>query len=153
MKNIFLLLTFGLLLTTITSCKKEGCTDNNATNYNSDAKEDDESCTYLGDQYVSKYDVSEDCEPFVQQDYEIEILLYSADKSKISIYHLGNLEETNIIPIIADVNGNEITFSKTLSPYTLEGSGTINGNNLTLTYTLSEEGLGSIECIAECTKK
>lgn len=33
--------TLGLV-----SCKKEGCTDNTATNYNSKAKKDDGSCTY-----------------------------------------------------------------------------------------------------------
>ena len=31
---------------TLTSCKKEGCTDPNANNYNEDAKTDDGSCTY-----------------------------------------------------------------------------------------------------------
>lgn len=29
-----------------TSCKKEGCTDSAATNYDSEAKKDDQSCTY-----------------------------------------------------------------------------------------------------------
>ena len=31
------------------SCEKEGCTDENATNYSSDADIDDESCVYEGD--------------------------------------------------------------------------------------------------------
>lgn len=42
---------FGLVLVTalsmsVVSCKKEGCTDPEATNYNSKAKKDDGSCTY-----------------------------------------------------------------------------------------------------------
>jgi hypothetical protein len=42
---------FGLMLVTaltmsVVSCKKEGCTDPEATNYNSKAKKDDGSCTY-----------------------------------------------------------------------------------------------------------
>lgn len=42
-------LTMGLLfigMTTLVSCKKEGCTDVNATNYSSSAKKDNGSCNY-----------------------------------------------------------------------------------------------------------
>lgn len=44
-KNILLIVTCISTLT-ITSCKKEGCTDSNAMNYNSEAEKDDGSCTY-----------------------------------------------------------------------------------------------------------
>jgi hypothetical protein len=36
----------GGSMATLSSCKKEGCTDPNATNYNEKAKKDDGSCTY-----------------------------------------------------------------------------------------------------------
>lgn len=36
----------------ITSCKKEGCTDSLANNYNEEAKKDDGSCTYDDDSYT-----------------------------------------------------------------------------------------------------
>jgi hypothetical protein len=48
MKQIFKLLSITFLLLMISSCKKEGCTDADATNYNIDAKKDDGSCTYEG---------------------------------------------------------------------------------------------------------
>ncbi|OIQ36189.1 MAG: hypothetical protein BM555_03185 [Crocinitomix sp. MedPE-SWsnd] len=38
------ILAFSALL--MTSCKKEGCIDVNANNYNAEAEKDDESCTY-----------------------------------------------------------------------------------------------------------
>lgn len=45
MKLGLMLLTASLALTTV-SCKKEGCTDETALNYNDKAKKDDGSCTY-----------------------------------------------------------------------------------------------------------
>ncbi len=46
MKNFVYLFAFSTLFTTMISCKKKGCTDPNAANYNSKAKKDDGSCTY-----------------------------------------------------------------------------------------------------------
>jgi hypothetical protein len=47
MKKIIGLFVLGaLVLSTNTACKKKGCTDNTATNYNSAAKKDDGTCLY-----------------------------------------------------------------------------------------------------------
>ncbi|MFN5416414.1 MAG: DUF4856 domain-containing protein [Flavobacteriia bacterium] len=43
MKNIYVILALSL---TFTSCKKEGCTDETASNFNKNAKKDDGSCVY-----------------------------------------------------------------------------------------------------------
>lgn len=45
-KTIAAALLIGGTAIMATSCKKEGCTDPNATNYNTKAKKDDGSCTY-----------------------------------------------------------------------------------------------------------
>lgn len=42
------------LVTGMSSCKKEGCTDASASNYNADAKKDDGSCTYAATGYEEK---------------------------------------------------------------------------------------------------
>jgi len=41
-------LIFAISLTALSSCKKEGCIDADATNYNADAKKDDGTCSYEG---------------------------------------------------------------------------------------------------------
>lgn len=46
MKKLLFLVCVGLVATTITSCKKKGCTDNSAVNFNNKAKKDDGSCLY-----------------------------------------------------------------------------------------------------------
>ena len=47
MKKIIGLFVLGaIVLSTNTACKKKGCTDNTATNYNSAAKKDDGTCLY-----------------------------------------------------------------------------------------------------------
>ena len=45
-KQIFLLGLTALTLTSLNSCKKEGCIDAIADNFNADADKDDGSCTY-----------------------------------------------------------------------------------------------------------
>jgi hypothetical protein len=46
-KTLLLLLVPAVLVGSFSSCKKKGCTDPSATNYNEEAKKDDESCTYV----------------------------------------------------------------------------------------------------------
>lgn len=43
----FFLLTCLVGILAMTSCQKKGCTDSSATNYSSDAKDDDGTCTFL----------------------------------------------------------------------------------------------------------
>lgn len=57
-RNLFFLLTVLVLSFTSVGCKKKGCTDPTADNYNSKAKKDDGSCFKAADyreQYVGQY--------------------------------------------------------------------------------------------------
>jgi len=46
MNNKHLILLISVVFLTFQSCKKKGCTDSSATNYSTEAKKDDGSCTY-----------------------------------------------------------------------------------------------------------
>ncbi len=47
-KKLSQLLILSMVVGGIWSCKKEGCIDQDATNFNADAKKDDGTCTYEG---------------------------------------------------------------------------------------------------------
>lgn len=46
MKNLLVVMLAAIMLLQFNSCEKEGCTDVEAENYDSDAESDDGSCTY-----------------------------------------------------------------------------------------------------------
>lgn len=48
MKTVKFSAILMMALLAFASCKKEGCTDGNATNFDEDAKKDDGTCTYEG---------------------------------------------------------------------------------------------------------
>jgi hypothetical protein len=48
MKKVLLSVLFLASISTITSCKKEGCTDPDSINYDADAKKDNGTCEYEG---------------------------------------------------------------------------------------------------------
>ena len=56
-KNTILLA--AAMLFVLTGCKKEGCTDSTATNYDADAKKDDGSCTYAPYTTPATYDFTD----------------------------------------------------------------------------------------------
>jgi hypothetical protein len=57
MKKIILFFGIALALTTVTSCKKEkeGCTDNMANNYSSEASKDNGTCKFDRDAIIGNY--------------------------------------------------------------------------------------------------
>ncbi|MBD78419.1 MAG: hypothetical protein CL840_05835 [Crocinitomicaceae bacterium] len=60
-KLINTMFIFSIVLglgTTTTSCKKEGCTDENATNYDKDAKKNDNSCVYASNEPDKGYNTT-----------------------------------------------------------------------------------------------
>lgn len=72
MKKSLLLLSLGVI--TLASCKKEGCTDPNALNYNGEAKKDDGTCTYFTLNVPSTYSFTDGSNNTVNYDGQTERL-------------------------------------------------------------------------------
>ncbi|MCC7454183.1 MAG: hypothetical protein IT222_08465 [Crocinitomix sp.] len=92
-----LTLTFIVGLTLI-SCKKEGCLDSDAKNYNADAKTDDGSCTYEA-QFVVYFNqaTSEN----LIADGISELSFYLGGKS------IGSLSTSNFSVLLPECGGSE----------------------------------------------
>lgn len=115
MKTIILLTTTGMLISLMLSCKK-GCTDEQATNYNSKAKKDDGSCTYsnahevtLDDEilfFEMDFDGMEQDEKVGYDDYE----MYS---SSYKNYSGGESHAVMFTSIFSNLNQKQRSFNIT----------------------------------------
>lgn len=163
------ILTMGVLLLInvliFSSCKKEGCTSECASNYDSGAKKndgnckgctdptaknycseadlDDGSCTYPANKtFLGTYSVSETCNLVATSGFTMTILAGNDDNSLI----LNNLAD-GFDNVLATVSGSIITIlaksgiidNKLALVWDVNGgNGTISGNTLSLTYSFDD---------------
>ncbi|UKN00464.1 hypothetical protein K6119_12050 [Paracrocinitomix mangrovi] len=59
MKRTTLTILSIVMMASLNSCKKKGCTDSTATNFSEEAKKDDGSCTYITDGYTGTASISQ----------------------------------------------------------------------------------------------
>lgn len=131
-------LLFGALILSLTACKKEGCTDAAATNYDEKAKKDDGSCIYPvdeRDQYMGSYLVKDSVyQPgpnptwAVGQEYILQISKGNTVKDTIFINNAGNYgaKKTAILVgshFVIEANSGD-------SQYIGSGSGSFEGNKI-----------------------
>jgi hypothetical protein len=131
MKKLFIILSIGLFSSSFLSCKKEGCTDQQANNYSADAKTDNGSCKYDRDAFIGTfnmtYTASCDDGDVYNGNAPITISSSSAAKNKV----IFTWEGMNLTGTIA---GNSITIeSQLVDGSTYSGSGSLNGSVLTMT--------------------
>lgn len=128
----------AILICTTLSCKKEGCTDATATNYNSEAKKDDGSCTYPPvvdprDAFLGNYSVIDSGfgggTTFVEAvSYSLNITTNDTDADTIFLNNLSNNGKT----YFAILSGSTFAIpSQTeVGSYTLNGNGSFSGNQI-----------------------
>ena len=115
------------------SCKKEGCIDAMAENYDNEAKDDDGSCTYARTKFLGTYNVDQSC-VFGGNDNFAMTVAEGPNKNEIIINNFGGLD----ISIRAQVNGGNISFKEENTGVTYEGTGYISGNTMTINYEACE---------------
>lgn len=123
MKKIGILLLAASLTLTMSSCKKKGCIDSYAENFDSEAKKDDGSCTFLSDKLLGSYSVNSNCYYGGTTNYTMNVI-EGSNKGEIILQGLDDS-----IDIKATINGTQFTFGENKAGITYEGSGYLVGSN------------------------
>lgn len=127
-----LVILAGTMTLTQTGCKKEGCTDSIATNYDEKADDDDGTCTYERDALIGSYTVSGTIACGVTSNGTVSgssliITESTASKSKIVVSVFG-------VSLTCTVAGSSFTIdNQTVSGYDYTGNGSVNGNTINVT--------------------
>lgn len=130
-KTIFILMFIPLAFV---SCKKKGCTDEGADNYDEKAKVDDNSCTYGYDKFIGSYNVTTGACDYDPISFVSTI---TAGPSSNQII-MSNFNDEGI-EMLAEINGNNISFSKVSGGVGYVGTGYIVDNNVTIDCFLCED--------------
>ena len=123
---------------TLSSCKKEGCTDLDATNFELDANSDDGSCTYQAQSFVGTYNVTgikvdQTFGDTTLQNYQL--IITHSGLTTISISNLGNT--SNVIAATIKNSQLSIPLQDKNVVESWSGSGVLSGTTINLQYTES----------------
>jgi hypothetical protein len=121
------------LITMITSCKKEGCTDSKALNYDSKAKDDDGTCEYAFTRFLGTYNMNDtlsaDGGPYYQS-HTVVITGNSSSPDEIKI-----LLESGV-SLTAEISDNTFVIPNQPAGFSSYfGNGYLTDNTLRLVYT------------------
>ncbi|MFT5821600.1 MAG: hypothetical protein ACI8ZM_002853 [Crocinitomix sp.] len=132
MKNIiFLLLLTPLALT---SCKKKGCTDEGADNYDEKAKVDNHTCTYGYDQFIGSYNVHTGACDYEPNSF-ISTLTAGPNSNEVI---MSNFNDEGF-SVVATIDGNNISFSKLSGGVGYVGTGYIISTTVTVDCFICED--------------
>lgn len=132
----------------LSSCKKEGCTDAIATNYDEDADEDDGTCEYVSDKFVGTYIMSETVTPPTGDPYSINYTLTierdASNGADVRLKRLSDFSSADVLGVVSATgttinitNGQVISGSNT---FEINGSLSLSNGTLTSVYTVKNDG-------------
>lgn len=141
--RILVLLIISAFL--IHSCKKNGCTNPLASNFDKKADFENNTCTFLSDPYKGSWIGNETCASGNQAEYEIVIEQHPTEKNKVIITYFSSFS----LEVTADFTENTLTIpeqtaSSPFSTYTLQGNGQLNGTILTINYSINGSSVQEI---------
>lgn len=127
------LLSLLLVLGTASCKKKEGCTDLLAENVDTEAEEDDGSCTYLSDRLLGTYSVAQECYYGGATSYSMTVV----EGSDKGVVILQGLDDS--VDVRATISGSQFAFSEDKAGITYEGTGYMVGTSgLTINMEICE---------------
>jgi len=163
-KTLHTIILFFLVAVILSSScnKKEGCTNQNAENFDPAAEREDGTCIGQRAKFIGLYQVSDVCGTGPES-YLVEIKASNINLDDILIFNLskdlgeidpvpGNTKCEN--PVVATIINSKFTFDKQAPDgdgwYIQDGKGTINGNEISMSFRI-KYGDGTLPLANFCT--
>ena len=132
-RNISILCILGIL--SLSACKKEGCTNMDAINYDKEADNDDGSCNFQAANFVGTYNVTGTKVDLTFEDTTIQnyqFIISYVSETNVSISNLGNTSNV----FTASIKNNQLTLPSQDKNVveTWSGTGVISGSTINLQY-------------------
>lgn len=122
----------------LSACKRDGCMNSDAINYDEEADYDDGSCKFQAANFVGTYNVTGTKVNLTFEDTTIQnyqFIISYVSETNVSISNLGN--SSNVFT--ASIKNNQLTISSQVKNLveTWSGTGVISGSTINLQYSES----------------